>query len=254
MTASERPVALVTGASRGIGAAAAHRLARDGMAVAVNSHPRGQMVALAEGVAESITGLGGQAQVYPADITSPEEVEDMFARCERDLGRVSVLVLNASMVARGCWQEIPVDQWDAMLAVSLRGAFLCARHAFGRHAGTGGRIVVVSSVLARTGAPGSLHYGTAKAGLVGFTRSLARELGKRAVRVNCVMPGAIVTEEEIESFPDREEADREAISRQCLQRRGVPDDVAAVVSFLAGPDSDFVTGQTLVVDGGWVMG
>jgi len=118
---------------------------------------------------------------------------------------------------------------------------------------TAGSVVTISSVLAQIGAPNSLAYGTTKAGLIGFTRSLARELGPRGVRVNCVMPGAIRTEEELESFPDQVAVEKEVLQHQILQRRGTADDVAGVVSFLVGPDSAFMTGQTVCVDGGWVM-
>jgi 3-oxoacyl-[acyl-carrier protein] reductase len=113
--------------------------------------------------------------------------------------------------------------------------------------------VTVSSVLARLGAADSVPYTTTKAGLLGFTRSMARALGPAGVRVNAVMPGAIRTEEELETYPDQEAMEKQALSRQALQRRGVAEDIANVVSFLAGRDSAFMTGQTVCVDGGWVL-
>lgn len=247
-------VALVTGASRGIGAATARRLARDGMAVAVNSYPSEQMVAAAEAVANDIRGQGAKAAVYPADISDAVAVDTMFARCEQELGDVDVVVLNAAATGRSSWNEIAESEWDRVTEVNLKGSYLCCRRAFGdRRGAERGAIVAISSVLAKVGAPASLHYATTKAGLVGFTRSLARELAPQGTRVNCVMPGAILTEEEREAFLDREAADRDALSNQMLQRRGTPDAVAGVVSFLIGPDSDFMTGQTISVDGGWVL-
>jgi NAD(P)-dependent dehydrogenase (short-subunit alcohol dehydrogenase family) len=246
-------VALVTGASRGIGAATARRLARDGMAVAINSHPEERMVAGAEQVAAGIRDDGGTAAVYVADISEAAAVDSMFGRCEEDFGRVGVLVSNAAVTRRAAWTEITEADWDRILAVNLTGAFLCSQRAFADPPGEGGAIVTVSSVLARVGAADSVPYATTKAGLLGFTRSMARALGPAGVRVNSVMPGAIRTEEELEAFPDQAAMEREALTKQALQRRGVADDIANVVGFLAGPDSAFITGQTVCVDGGWVL-
>lgn len=247
-------VALITGASRGIGAAIAHRLSADGMAIAINSHPDADMVTAASAVATDISRAGGHAAVCPGDISVLADVDSMVAKCEANLGPVDVLVLNAAATGRAPWTNITEHDWDHVTAVNLKGALLCARRTFG---GTDrlatGSIVTISSVLAHLGAPDALHYATTKSGIVGFTRSLARELGPRGIRVNCVMPGAIVTEEEIETFPDRAAADSAALANQILQRRGTPDDIAAAVSFLAGSDSAFMTGQTICVDGGWVL-
>jgi 3-oxoacyl-[acyl-carrier protein] reductase len=254
MSEASLQVALVTGASRGIGAACARRLAADGMVVAINSLEDERMTTLAEQVAADIRRAGGQAAVYPADISDPVAVDGMFERCESELGRVYALVLNAAATARRPWDEIPEDEWQRIIAVNLTGALRCCQRAFGRsHHPGGGVIVTVSSVMAKVGAPDALHYATTKAGVLGFTRSLARELGERGTRVNCVMPGAIRTEAELESFPEQEEVERAVLSRQALQRRGVAEDIAGVVSFLVGPDSNFMTGQTLCVDGGWVL-
>ncbi|GAA4488341.1 3-oxoacyl-[acyl-carrier-protein] reductase [Actinoallomurus oryzae] len=246
-------VALVTGASRGIGAATARRLARDGMAVAINSHPEERMVAMADRVAAGIRDEGGRAAVYVADIGEAGAVEAMFGRCEEELGRVGVLVTNAAVTRRTEWTDLTEADWDRILGVNLTGAWLCARRAFGEPPAEGGAIITVSSVLARVGAADSVPYATTKAGLLGFTRSMARALGPAGVRVNSVMPGAIRTEEELEAYPDQEAMEREALSRQALQRRGLAEDIANVVSFLAGPDSAFMTGQTVCVDGGWVL-
>ncbi|MPY83001.1 MAG: SDR family oxidoreductase [Actinophytocola sp.] len=248
-----RQVALVTGASRGIGAATARRLAADGMAVAINSCPDESMLSAAKHVAAEIEQAGGHAAVYPADISDAGAVDELFSQCETELGHVTSLVLNAAATARVPWAAITEGDWDRLAAVNLKGAFLCCRRAFGD---AGDRradgIVTISSVLARLGAPNALHYATTKAGILGFTRSLARELGERGIRVNCVVPGAIRTEEELEAFPDQETARSYLFDRQILQRRGLADDVAGVVSFLLGPDSGFITGQAVCVDGGWL--
>jgi NAD(P)-dependent dehydrogenase (short-subunit alcohol dehydrogenase family) len=247
-------VALVTGASRGIGAVTARRLARDGMAVAINSHPDERMVAAAEEVAAGIREGGGTAAVYAADVSESAAVDAMFGRCEAELGRVGVLVSNAMVTRRAVWSDVTDDDWDRIMAVNLRGAFLCSRRAFGDDPpAKGGALIPISSVLARVGAADSVPYATTKAGLIGFTRSMARALGPAGVRVNSVMPGAIRTEEELETYLDQAALEREAFSRQALQRRGVAEDIANVVGFLAGPDSAFMTGQTVCVDGGWVL-
>lgn len=246
-------VALVTGASRGIGAAVARRLAADGFCVAVNSYPDAQMTALADSLVADIGDLGGQAVMIPADVACADDVDRMFTVCERELGPVRFLVLNAAVTATKSWTEIPMEEWDRIIAVNLRGAFACAQRAFRTSPPDGGAIVTVSSVLAQTGASNSLHYATSKAGLLGFTRSLARELGPAGVRVNGVMPGAIVTEDEVERFPDREAVDRRVLHRQAIARRVIPDDIASVVSFLLSPDSAFITGHMIPVDGGWVL-
>jgi 3-oxoacyl-[acyl-carrier protein] reductase len=246
-------VALVTGASRGIGAAVARRLAADGLAVALNSLPHLDLVAAAQDVAAGIRDAGGRAAVYPADISDAAAVDGMVGRCAEELGPVQVLVLNAAASVRHHWTEISESDWDTIAAVNLRGAFLCCRRVFGDRQPEGGAVVTVSSVQAKLGVADALPYVTTKAGLLGFTRSLARELGPAGVRVNCVMPGAIQTEAELESFPDQDAVAREVFAVQALRRRGKAEDVAGAVSFLVGPDSGFVTGQTLCVDGGWVL-
>lgn len=247
-------VALITGASRGIGAAIARRSASDGMAVAINSYPDDALLTAAKHVAEEIEDSGGTAAVFPADISYASAVHTLFSRCEDQLGPVTALVLNAAVTDRESWANITEAAWDRVIAVNLKGAFLCCQRAFGDTAEphAGGSIVAISSVYAMLGAPNSLHYGTSKAGILGFTRSLARELGPRGIRVNCVLPGAIQTEEELEAFPDQDAVHSFALGQQMLQRRGRAEDIGDVVSFLLGPDSRFVTGQTICVDGGWV--
>ncbi|MFF5987574.1 SDR family NAD(P)-dependent oxidoreductase [Prauserella flavalba] len=254
MNPAQRHVALVTGASRGIGAAISRRLAAADIAVVVNSLPEKPMVDAAHRLANEIREAGGEAEVCPADISRPADVDRMFSHFEKKLGSADIIVLNAAATGRLPWNEITEEEWKKVLSVNLTGAFLCCRRAFsGGDEGAGGSIIAISSVLAATGAPRSLHYATSKAGLVGFTRSLARELGHRGVRVNCVMPGAIRTEEELESFGDDAELEKQILDRQILQFRGEPDDVAGLVNYLAGEESTFITGQTFCVDGGWVL-
>jgi 3-oxoacyl-[acyl-carrier protein] reductase len=248
-------VALVTGASRGIGAAVACRLAADGFAVAVNTHPDPLMQKAADQVVGRIRDKGGIAAAYPSDVSDARDVERLFRACEAELGSVDARVLNAAVDRRVPWDEITEREWDDFMAVNLKGAFLCCKRAFGsKMAHDGGVIVTVGSVLAQTGAPNSLHYVTTKAGIVGFTRSLARELGERGIRVNAVVPGAIKTEAEAELTMDPDPVvDARVLGRQALRRRGRPEDIAQAVSFLVSDESSFMTGQTLCVDGGWLL-
>ena len=151
------------------------------------------------------------------------------------------------------WDELTPAEWHRVLGANLDGALYCAQAVHpGMRARGYGRIVTVSSVMARLGSAGALHYVTSKAGIVGFTRALAREIGAEGITVNCVMPGAIRTEHELESFPDQEAVAREQAERQSIPRRGVPDDLCGAFVFLASDESSFITGQVLAVDGGWV--
>ncbi|GAA4469454.1 SDR family NAD(P)-dependent oxidoreductase [Phytohabitans houttuyneae] len=246
-------VALVTGAAGGIGRRIAARLAADGAAVAVNHLPGEEPAA--EALVAEITAAGGRAAAVVADVSDPLQVRAMIDTVRERLGPVTALVCNAatSVAAVRDWHTLTAADWQRVLAVNVTGAFLCVQAAYPDLAAAGdGAVVVMSSVTPLIGRTGNLHYVTSKAALIGFTRALAREVGPDGVRVNAIAPGAIRTPDEA-VYGDPDELAATMAALQSLRRRGEPDDVAAVTSFLLGPDAAFLTGQLLVVDGGWVM-
>jgi len=246
-------VALVTGASWGIGAAVAKLFAKEGASVVVNTYPDEKMNKLADGVVDAIRADGGAAVKVPADISSEEQVAEMVESARREFGDVDILVTNAAYGVRTPWHEISTKQWDYTQAVNVRGAFFCAKACYpGMLRRKGGNIITVTSVTVELGMAGLLDYVSSKAALIGFTRALAREVGKDGIRVNSVMPGAIRTEQEIALGFDEEELKALSAERQCLPRRGFADDLAGTFLYLASDDSSFVSGQVINVDGGWI--
>lgn len=246
-------VALITGASWGIGAAVAKAFAREGASVVVSSYPETTMENLADKVVQSITEAGGRAIRLSADVTSRKQIDSVVATTRKELGDIDILVANAAYSNRLPWHEISVEQWDHTHAVNLRGAFVCAQACYeGMLRNGGGSIITVTSVTVNLGMVGLLDYVTSKAGLIGFTRALAREVGKEGIRVNAVMPGAIRTEQEVAYGFDEEELKVLSAERQCIPRRGFADDLAGTFVYLASDESSFVSGQVINVDGGWI--
>jgi 3-oxoacyl-[acyl-carrier protein] reductase len=254
LTGTEAPVAMVTGASRGIGACVAIRLASDGYHVFVNYRDFESSEAAA-GVVRRIASTGGQATAFRADVTDEAQVDEMVSAAESSFGPVAVLVNNAAigMVERRPWNTLEYDDWADVLRVNVIAAFACARRvAPEMQASEYGSIVNMSSITALIGSPMNLDYVTSKAALIGLTRSLARELGPSGVRVNAAIIGAIATpEESVLGSPD--DLRLQVLAAQSIKRRGTPTDVAGLVSFLASRDAAFITGQCIAVDGGWTM-
>jgi 3-oxoacyl-[acyl-carrier protein] reductase len=249
MTATEASarVALVTGGSRGIGRACALALAASGFTVAVNYLARAEA---AQAVVESIVQAGGQALAVRADVSQREDVEALMRQTRERLGPLSVLVNNAGITRDGLLLRMTDDDWDAVLNTNLRGAFLCTRAALREMIkARWGRVINISSVVGITGNAGQANYAAAKAGLVGMTRSVAREVASRAITVNAVAPGYISTDI-TEPLPAELKAG--ILAAIPAKRFGTPEDVAGVVAFLASDAAQYITGQLLNVDGGFV--
>jgi 3-oxoacyl-[acyl-carrier protein] reductase len=245
-------VALVTGGARGIGAAICLALAAAGHPVAINYRSRERE---AHDLVARIAAGGGTAVAVPGDVADSEAVTRMVDEVERALGPVTVLVNNAALTdTHKPWHEIDEAEWDAVMAVNLKSCFLCFRAVYPamREAGWG-RVVNISSVTFWLGRPNLVHYVASKAGIIGFTRSLAREVGPMGITVNAVTPGAIQTEAELEMFPEQEEIAAWLAKEQAVPRRGLPEDIAAAVRYLVSDGAAFVSGQTINVDGGWAM-
>ena len=243
-------VAIVTGAARGIGAATAQRLARDGHAVAVLDLDEGACA----GTVEAITAAGGRALAVGVDVSQSDQVEAAVKRVTEELGAPTILVNNAGIIRDNLLFKMTVDDWDSVMAVHLRGAFLMTKavQAYMTQEKYG-RIVNLSSSSAQ-GHRGQANYSAAKAGLQGFTKTLAIELGKFGVTANAVAPGFIQTDmtrataERIGvSFDD---FIKHSASQIPVQRVGQPEDIAATISFLCSEEAGFVSGQVIYVAGG----
>jgi 3-oxoacyl-[acyl-carrier protein] reductase len=241
--------ALVTGGARGIGRAAVEALAAAGAAVAIN-YARSAEAAAA--LAHDLRAGGTEVEVVHADVADDSHVEAMFARLDERWGGVDIVVNNAAVTRDGFVMLMSPAAWDEVLAVNLRGAFLCARQALRPMIRRKwGRIVNVVSPAALLGTSGAANYAAAKGGLLSFTRSLAREVGRHGITVNAVCPGLIETEM-IAGLPEGERLRRrEAIA---LGRFGEPHEVAQAIRFLASPAASYVSGALLTVDGGLTMG
>ena len=237
--------ALVTGASRGIGRAVALRLAAEGASVALNYRAGREE---AEAVAAEIEASGGSAAVVQGDVAAADEAEALVGAAAEAMGGLDILVNNAGLTRDNLLMRLSEDDWDAALNTNLKGAFLCAKAAIRPMLRQRfGRIVNMSSVVALTGNPGQANYAAAKAGLIGFTRTVAREVASRGVTVNALAPGFIETQM-IDSIPDDLRA--RILERIPLGRFGAPEDVAGCVAFLCGDDGAYITGQTISIDGG----
>lgn len=240
--------ALVTGASRGIGRETAIELGRAGAKVAVNYSSSEKS---AEEVAEIIRSNGGTAEIFKASVNNEDEVVKMFVSIEEKLGGVDILVNNAGITKDNLLLRMKTEEWEQVADVNLKGAFLCMRSALKymmkkRY----GKIINISSVVGFSGNAGQVNYSATKAGLIGMTKSAALELAQRGIRVNAVAPGFIETDMTA-VLPD--DVKKIYIEKIPLRSLGSASDVAQAVLFLAGPQSDYITGQTIHVNGGMYL-
>lgn len=241
-------VALVTGASGGIGQAIALALARAGAHVSIGYYRQHER---AQALSRRIEALGVHALPLQADLTKAADAASLVERTEAALGRVDILVNNAGTALAKLLIDTTLDEWEAMMAIHLRGAFACTKAALpGMIRRRYGRIINISSMWGQVGAANEVAYSTAKAGLIGFTKALAQEVGLCGITVNAVAPGAIETDMLADYSPE-EQAD--LVARTPVGRLGTPADVARVVRWLAEDDSDFMTGQIIAPNGGIIV-
>jgi NAD(P)-dependent dehydrogenase (short-subunit alcohol dehydrogenase family) len=244
----EGRVVIITGAGQGIGRIYAHRMAEAGAIPVIAEIDEGRC----NHVSEEIRSAGRRCLAFPTDVANRESVESTIRHTLESTGRIDVLVNNAaiySRLSRGTFDTLPLQEWDDVLRTNVTGAFLCARAVLpAMRRAKWGRIVHISSSTVLLGRPNFLHYVTSKAALIGMTRAMARELGPDGITVNSILPG--LTKTEIDAAGVTEQVWQTIIDRQCIKRSEVPDDIASVLLFLASSASGFITGQSIVVDGG----
>lgn len=239
--------AVVTGASRGIGAAAALKLAETGYEVIVNYSSSKEK---AEAVLESIKAIGSNGYIYKCDVSNRIEVDSMVSFALERYSKISVLVNNAGISQQKLFTDITQDDWNKMVSINLTGVFNCCQSVLPsmiHH--KGGKIINVSSVWGVYGASCEVHYSAVKAGVIGLTKALAQETAPSGITVNAVAPGCIKTDMLTGEFDDS--TLRELANETPLGRLGTPNDVANTIAFLAGEGTDFITGQVIGIDGGF---
>lgn len=238
---------LITGASRGIGAAAAELFAENGYSVMINYNKNEQR---AEQLCAMLLAKGAQAYTCQCDVTDEQQVRRMASVCEYRFGGLDVLINNAGISHFGVLGDISQGDWDKTMAVNVKGMFLTTKALLPLLRSNRGKIINVSSMWGLTGASCEVHYSASKAAVIGFTKALAKEEAPNGITVNCIAPGYIETEMNARLTEDDK---MQIIEKTPLGRAGTPNDVARAMLFFASENADFITGQTLCVDGGYVI-
>lgn len=249
MTTLTDRVAIVTGGSRGIGRAIALEFARRGAAVVVNYN---SSAAAAEAVVAEITGSGGRALAVQADVSQMAQAEALIKAATDAYGKLDILVNNAGVTRDGLIMMMKEDDWDSVMDTNLKSAFACSKAAVrSMMRKRYGRIINMTSIVGLIGQGGQTNYAASKAGLIGFTRALAKEVAGRQITVNAIAPGFITTDMTAGLAPNLME---ELQKRIPLERYGAPEDIAHATAFLASDQAGYITGQVLTVDGGLAIG
>lgn len=242
----ENKVAIVTGAGQGIGEGIAKKLAREGSSIIVSDLVGDK----AKEVADDIIRSGGRAIAVKCDVSNSHEVEDLFRQTKEGFSRLDILVNNAGIFPYKTFLEMTEEDWDKVLDVNLKSTFLTSQAAV-KLMPENSKIINISSIASLIGFPSLVHYCASKSGINGFTRALALELAPKKINVNSVAPGAIETPGADQGADP--EILKQTISMIPLARMGQPEDIANAVLFLASDESSYITGQTIVVDGGWTI-
>jgi len=246
--ASDGRVSLITGGSRGIGKAISLQFANQGIRVAVNYVSNRTA---ADEVVKLVEDAGSSAIAVQGDVTKRADVERIFAESAAALGPVEILVNNAGIISDSLLMRMSDEDWDSVIDLDLRSTFLCTREAVRTMVRSRwGRIINIGSVVGLRGNSGQANYAAAKAGMVGFTQSIAKEVGSRNITVNCVAPGYVETDI-VEDLP--KELKQAIMDRVPIGRFGYPEEIAGMVGFLASDAASYVTGQAIAVDGGLVI-
>lgn len=247
-------VAIVTGAAESIGKAIALCFAREGASVVINYHTKAELAAQ---VVLQIIQDGGHAIAIYADVSNEVEVQEMIQETILTFGKIDILVNNAGIDPRKTWNEITVEDWDHVMSTNVRSQFICAKAVFPfMKQQDYGKIINVSSVVFLTGQKGYVHYVASKGAIIGFTRALANEIGMHHINVNAIILGAINTENELQklgSLEAQKKSTNMLMSIQAIPQRIQTSDLEGIFLFLAAADSDLITGQSINIDGGWMM-
>lgn len=244
-------VGIITGAAQGLGKAFALRLAEEGAKVVIADILDGK------GVQQALEEKGGEALALYTDVSDEKSTNEMVAKTIERFGRIDILINNAaifSSLTRKPFYEVSGQEWDDVMRVNLKGPFLCCKAVYPHMKRNGrGKIINISSGTFFEGLANRVHYITSKGGIIGFTRAMAREMGGDGICVNAVAPGYTLTEIQEQRLAENQELVQNALGSRCLKRHERPEDLLGAILFLCSDESDFITGQTLVVDGGRVF-